>query len=82
MLKFFRKKGIDLFNTRNKMTLEKARLIPLAKAITLRLGIALYLIKKYTKKKIYITLNRPFVYMIVDENNVPAFIGAVTSLDK
>ena len=34
------------------------------------------------KKKIYITLNRPFVYMIVDENNVPAFIGAVTSLDK
>jgi serine protease inhibitor len=33
-------------------------------------------------KKIYITLNRPFVYMIVDENNVPAFIGAVTSLKK
>ncbi len=33
-------------------------------------------------KNIYITLNRPFVYMIVDENNVPAFIGAVISLDK
>lgn len=34
-----------------------------------------------TKKVINIRLNRPFVYMIVDENNVPAFIGAVTSLD-
>jgi serine protease inhibitor len=34
------------------------------------------------KKLIYITLNRPFVYMIVDENNVPAFIGAVTSLNN
>ena len=35
-----------------------------------------------TKRIINIYLNRPFVYMIVDENNVPAFIGAVTSLDK
>lgn len=32
------------------------------------------------KKKVYIYLDRPFVYMIVDKNNVPLFIGAVTRL--
>ncbi|MCR5600203.1 MAG: hypothetical protein K6G33_05615 [Ruminococcus sp.] len=33
------------------------------------------------KKEIHIDLNRPFVYMIVDKNNVPLFIGAVTDLE-
>ena len=34
------------------------------------------------KREIYIYLNRPFVYMIVDENNIPVFIGAATSLES
>ncbi|WP_295071559.1 serpin family protein [Ruminococcus sp.] len=34
------------------------------------------------KRKINIDLNRPFVYMIVDKNNVPVFIGAVTQLEE
>jgi hypothetical protein len=34
------------------------------------------------KKKVYIYLNRPFVYMIVDKNNVPLFIGAATQLEE
>ena len=33
------------------------------------------------KKKVYIYLDRPFVYMIVDKNNVPLFIGAATQLE-
>lgn len=32
------------------------------------------------KKEIHIELDRPFVYMIVDQNNVPLFIGAATQL--
>ncbi|MBR5683101.1 MAG: hypothetical protein IKW96_07455 [Ruminococcus sp.] len=32
------------------------------------------------KKEVYIYLDRPFVYMIVDKNNVPLFIGAATQL--
>ncbi len=32
------------------------------------------------RKQIIIDLNRPFVYMIVDKNNVPLFIGAVSML--
>ncbi|MBO4877288.1 MAG: hypothetical protein J5501_04680 [Ruminococcus sp.] len=31
---------------------------------------------------IYIYLNRPFVYMIVDENDIPAFIGCVSSFNS
>ena len=34
------------------------------------------------KEKIFITLDRPFIYMIVDKNNVPVFIGAATQLDE
>ena len=34
------------------------------------------------KEKVYIELDRPFVYMIVDKNNVPVFIGAATMLDE
>ena len=34
------------------------------------------------KKKVYINLDRPFVYMIVDKNNVPLFIGAATQLEE
>ncbi|EWM55106.1 serpin family protein [Ruminococcus flavefaciens] len=34
------------------------------------------------RKKIYIELDRPFVYMIVDKNNVPLFIGAATQLEE
>jgi len=34
------------------------------------------------KKKVYIYLDRPFVYMIVDKNNVPLFIGAATQLES
>ena len=33
------------------------------------------------KKKVYIYLDRPFVYMIVDKNNVPLFIGAATHIE-
>ena len=33
------------------------------------------------KKQIIIDLNRPFVYMIVDNNNVPLFIGAVSMIE-
>jgi len=34
------------------------------------------------KKKVYIYLDRPFVYMIVDKNNVPLFIGAATMIES
>ncbi|SHM64086.1 serpin family protein [Ruminococcus flavefaciens] len=34
------------------------------------------------KKRVYINLDRPFVYMIVDKNNVPLFIGAATQLEE
>ena len=34
------------------------------------------------KKEVYIYLDRPFVYMIVDKNNVPLFIGAATQLEE
>ena len=34
------------------------------------------------KKKVEIYLDRPFVYMIVDKNNVPLFIGAATKLEE
>ncbi|SEH78989.1 Serine protease inhibitor [Ruminococcus flavefaciens] len=34
------------------------------------------------KRIIHIDLNRPFVYMIVDKNNVPVFIGAATQLEE
>lgn len=34
------------------------------------------------KKKVYIYLDRPFVYMIVDKNNVPLFIGAATHIES
>lgn len=34
------------------------------------------------KKTIHIDLDRPFVYMIVDKNNVPLFIGAATQLEQ
>ena len=33
------------------------------------------------KKEVYIELDRPFVYMIVDRNNVPLFIGAATQIE-
>ncbi len=32
------------------------------------------------KKEIHIYLNRPFVYMIVDRNNLPVFMGVATNL--
>lgn len=35
-----------------------------------------------TKKHITIDLDRPFVYMIVDKNNIPLFIGAVTQIKE
>jgi serine protease inhibitor len=34
------------------------------------------------KKKINIYLDKPFVYMIVDKNNVPLFIGAATEIEE
>ena len=34
------------------------------------------------KKEVYIHLDRPFVYMIVDKDNVPLFIGAATQLEE
>ena len=34
------------------------------------------------KKEVYVNLDRPFVYMIVDNNNVPLFIGAATELGE
>ena len=34
------------------------------------------------KKEVYIYLDRPFVYMIVDKNNVPLFIGVATQLEE
>ena len=34
------------------------------------------------KKEVVINLDRPFVYMIVDKNNVPLFIGAATQLES
>lgn len=34
------------------------------------------------KKKVKIYLDKPFVYMIVDKNNVPLFIGAATELEE
>ena len=32
------------------------------------------------KKEVYVYLDRPFVYMIVDKNNVPLFMGVATQL--
>ena len=34
------------------------------------------------KRIVNIYLNKPFVYMIVDKNNVPVFIGAATELEE
>lgn len=34
------------------------------------------------KKKVNIYLDKPFVYMIVDKNNVPLFIGAATQIEE
>ncbi|WP_024860432.1 serpin family protein [Ruminococcus flavefaciens] len=34
------------------------------------------------KKKVNIYLDKPFVYMIVDKNNVPLFIGAATEIEE
>ena len=34
------------------------------------------------KKEVFIYLDRPFVYMIVDKNNVPLFIGVATQLGE
>ena len=34
------------------------------------------------KKKVNIVLDRPFVYMIVDKNNTPLFIGVATNLKE
>ena len=34
------------------------------------------------KKIVNIYLDKPFVYMIVDENNIPLFIGAATQLEE
>ena len=34
------------------------------------------------KKEIHIELTRPFVYMILDKNDVPVFIGAATQLEE
>ena len=34
------------------------------------------------KKKVYIELDRPFVYMILDQNNVPVFIGAASEIEE
>ena len=34
------------------------------------------------KKEVFIYLDRPFVYMIVDNNNVPMFIGVATQLEE
>ena len=34
------------------------------------------------KKEVFVYLDRPFVYMIVDKNNVPLFIGAATQLGE
>ena len=34
------------------------------------------------KKEIHIELDKPFVYMILDKNNVPLFIGAASQLEK
>ena len=34
------------------------------------------------KKEVHIELDRPFVYMIVDKNNIPLFIGAVTQISE
>ena len=35
-----------------------------------------------SKTPVFVYLDRPFVYMIVDKNNVPLFIGAVTQLGE
>jgi len=53
-----------------------------AAAVTVVAGNAGCGIPPEPKKEIYIYLNRPFVYMIVDDNNVPVFIGAATSLES
>ena len=37
---------------------------------------------KPEKQKINIYLDKPFVYMIVDKNNVPVFIGAATQIEE
>ena len=34
------------------------------------------------KKEVHIELDKPFVYMILDKNNLPLFIGAATQLEE
>ena len=36
----------------------------------------------HKEKEVFIYLNRPFLYMIVDQNNVPLFVGAATQLEE
>lgn len=66
-----------LHKTKIEVT-EKGTKAAAATAVIMGLGAA----APIEKKKVYITLDRPFVYMIVDKNNVPLFIGAATQLEE
>lgn len=66
-----------LHKTKIEVT-EKGTKAAAATAVIMGLGAA----APIQKKEVYIYLNRPFVYMIVDKNNVPLFIGAATQLEE
>ena len=51
-----------------------------AAAVTAVMMIAASAPQPQPKKEIHIDLDRPFVYMILDKNDVPVFIGVATDL--
>lgn len=66
-----------LHKTRIEMT-EKGTRAAAATSVSMAAGSA----APTDQKIVDIILNRPFVYMIVDENNIPVFIGAATNIES
>lgn len=51
-----------------------------AAAVTAVMMVAASAAQPQPKKEVHIDLDRPFIYMILDKNDVPVFIGAATDL--
>ena len=64
----------------HKTRIEMAEKGTKAAAVTAVMMIAASAPQPQTKKEIHIDLDRPFVYMILDKNDVPVFIGVATDL--
>lgn len=64
----------------HKTRIEMAEKGTKAAAVTAVMMIAASAPQPQPKKEIHIDLDRPFVYMILDKNDVPVFIGVATDL--